>query len=147
MSEVLGLLDALESIVLESKKVPFTENIIIEEKKIISLLDKIRLTIKSNGKVVRESVDVNNLQIDLTQPSIENMKKNEEPLAMQQATEEAEKIKKGANEYADYVLTSLQLTVSKMYKNLMTLEKNIESGRTIIDKNITDKKENKKIEN
>ena len=147
MSEVLGLLDALESIVLESKKVPFTENIIIEEKKIISLLDKIRLTIKSNGKVVRESVDVNNIQIDLTQPSIENMKKNEESLALQQATEEAEKIKKGANEYADYVLTSLQLTVSKMYKNLMTLEKNIESGRTIIDKNITDKKENKKIEN
>ena len=50
------------------------------------------------------------------------------------ATQKATKIKEGANDYADYVLANLQLTLTKMQKNLIHLEKNIESGRQILSK-------------
>ncbi len=49
-----------------------------------------------------------------------------------QAIQKANKIKDGANDYADYVLANLQLTLTKMQKNLIHLEKNIDSGRQIL---------------
>ena len=135
MSEMLGLLDAMESVILEAKKIPFTENIIVEEKQLIDLIDKLRMTIKSNGDIVRQSVDINE-EIITTQTNVGDVKIEKNYQQQQENTlAEAKKIKEGANEYADYILTSLQLTVTKMQNNLIKLEKNIESGRGIINKN------------
>ena len=137
MSEMLGLLDAMESIVLEAKKIPFTENIVIEERKIIDLIDKLRMTIKSNGNIVRQSVDINE-EIITAETNVGDIQiKKNESISYDKTVEEAKKVKDGANEYADYILTSLQLTVTKMQNNLIKLEKNIESGRNIINKNET----------
>ena len=147
MNEILGLLDALECMVLESKKIPLTENVIIEERKIIDLIDKIRITVNSNGNNVRQSVDINedsNLNYNdnnRINNAVQTNKQNEN-----EVLEEARKIKDGASDYAEYVLTSLQLTVTKMQNNLIKLEKNIESGRTIINNQSTEKNKNKEIE-
>ena len=145
MNEVLGLLDALESIVLESKKIPLTENIIVEEKKLIDLIDKIRITINTKGNNVRQYVDINedvdlNLDQSNTEPNIPKKQSESDILT------EAKKIKDGASDYAEYVLTSLQLTVTKMQNNLIKLEKNIESGRHIINNQSSTKNKNKETE-
>ena len=47
--------------------------------------------------------------------------------------EKIKKLREGADDYAQYVLSNLQLTVTKMQNNLAKLEKNIESGRKVID--------------
>ena len=144
MSEILGLLDALESVVLESKKIPLTENIILEERKVIDLIDKIRITVNSNGNNVRKTVDINeessNQSDDIIIDKLKPTQKESDIL------EEAKKIKEGASEYAEYVLTSLQLTITKMQNNLIKLEKNIESGRNIIHKQTNEKNSNEEIE-
>ena len=144
MSEILGLLDALESVVLESKKIPLTENIILEERKVIDLIDKIRITVNSNGNNVRKTVDINeessNQSDDIVIDRLKPAQKESDIL------EEAKKIKEGASEYAEYVLTSLQLTITKMQNNLIKLEKNIESGRNIIHKQTNEKNSSEEIE-
>ena len=145
MNEVLGLLDALESIVLESKKIPLTENIIVEEKKLIDLIDKIRITVNTKGSNVRQYVDINedvDLNLNKSNEQVDTPNKQNET----DIIEEAKKIKDGASDYAEYVLTSLQLTVTKMQNNLIKLEKNIESGRHIINNQSSTKNKNKETE-
>ncbi len=145
MNEVLGLLDALESIVLESKKIPLTENIIVEEKKLIDLIDKIRITVNTKGSNVRQYVDINedvDLNLNKSNEQVDTPNKQNETDIL----EEAKKIKDGASDYAEYVLTSLQLTVTKMQNNLIKLEKNIESGRHIINNQSSTKNKNKETE-
>ena len=42
MSKLLGLLDVLESKILEGKKVPLTEKVMVDEDEVMSIIDKIR---------------------------------------------------------------------------------------------------------
>ena len=80
------------------------------------------MTIKSNGDIVRQSVDINEeiitTQTNVGDVKIEKIINNNKKIHWQK-----QKIKEGANEYADYILTSLQLTVTKMQNNLIKLEK------------------------
>ena len=43
MNEALGVLEILESRIMESKRLPFSTKVIIEEKQVLELLDKLRL--------------------------------------------------------------------------------------------------------
>ena len=58
---------------------------------------------------------------------------------------DVDEMKQGADEYANDVLTQLQLLVTKLQKNLMRLEKNINAGRDMLSTTQsaypTDKKE------
>jgi hypothetical protein len=143
MSEILGLVDALESFILDGKKIPLTEKVIINETQVLQLIDKIRLVVESKEKsFVRKTIDVsekgrkaynlntNNdgFSFDDTIVS-ENDRKN-----IQNAELEACKLRDEANEYADYVLANLQLMLAKLQKNMVGLEKSIEDGREMIEK-------------
>ena len=70
---------------------------------------------------------------------------------VQEAEEEALKVKGGATKYAHYILSNLQLTDTKMQNNLVKLEKNIESGRNMIEEKTgpieQDQRKNKEIYN
>ncbi len=126
MNKVLGLLDALEAIILDSKKIPMTDKVVVVEKQVIDVLDKIRLVLKSEEDVVEKTVDIaQEKPTPIISSTVENTTEEE--------LEKAKKIKKGAEDYANYVLTNLQLAVTKMQTNLVKLEKNIESSRKVID--------------
>ncbi len=127
MTELFGLLDALESSILEGKRVPLTDRIMVDEKKVLSLLEKIRLVLNNDGSFVREKVDLS--RKEKTFSSVEASTYTE---ALAKAHEEGRKIKDGAKEYADYMMANLQLLVTKMHKNLMKLEKNIEDSRDVL---------------
>ena len=50
-AELLGIVDSLEATILEASKIPFSDNIIIDEKSLLSLIDKIRIAMKSQGNI------------------------------------------------------------------------------------------------
>jgi len=132
MNELLGMLDALEAIILDAKKVPLTEKVIVEEARVIDVIDKIRSFVKSKGDVIKEKVeyDTINEETQIEKPLSNQVDASE----VEKELEKATKIKKGAQDYATFILSNLQLTVTKMQNNLIKLEKNIESGRDMIDK-------------
>ena len=142
MNEVLGVLDALEATILEGKKVPFTEKILLNEKQLIDLIDKLRVSLSrmnSNGQN-----DESMLKIDKRKSKIGNqLNDQKEAIDIQHEN----KIKQGANEYAEYILSSLLMTVTKMQKNLVRLEQSIESGRNLIEKKQTEENLNDQSEN
>lgn len=129
MSELLGLLEALEAIVLAGKKVPLTDKIVLEEKHILRVIDKIKLAVQSQD-LIRKTVDISKQE----EVKIEHQRMASTSPVVVEASEKAKEIKQGAHDYADYVLTSLQLTLTKLQKDLIKLEKNIESGRELLEK-------------
>ena len=134
MSELLGLIDALEAHILESSKIPMTDKVVLTESQLLQFIDKIRISAK-NGDTARLAVDVQLSSEEQAKECIkaafEGQVKNKFDSEIQ-AMQKANKIKDGANDYADYVLANLQLTLTKMQKNLIHLEKNIDSGRQIL---------------
>ena len=145
MNKILGLLDALESNILNSKKVPLSNKVIIDENEIVEIIDKIRLVLKSDLELIKQSSQSTEKCNDTNNNLELSEKRNQNDIAHKQIIEkELEKIKKlknGADDYAQYVLSNLQLTVTKMQNNLLKLEKNIESGKQVI----SEKKELNKI--
>ena len=133
MNEILGLVDSLEAMVLESAKIPMTDKLIIPEKKLIQLIDKIRYATKS-GDVARNAIDINKAIV------IESIVKTREETPGPQFTEKlhdaeakAKQIKEGAHQYAEQVLTNLQLMVTKLQNQMIKLEQSIENGREVLD--------------
>ena len=142
MNEILGLVDVLESYILDGKKIPFSDNVIVNEKNTIELIDKIRGIIQSNGESIRNQIDIKE------DPVLIEALKTDKPNVMtsqyvKDEVNKAKKIKEGAEDYANYILANLQLTITKMQKNLLKLEKNIEIGREVVNTRIneTEKKE------
>jgi len=114
MNDILGLIDGLESAILDSKKIPFTDKFIIEEKIILKLIDKLRLAAKDNS-VIKQAID-----IDAKESLSKTTSFNEPGLS---------DLKKEAESYAKDVLGHLQLTVTKLQQKLGHLEKTLENGR------------------
>ena len=140
MSKLLGLLDALESEIVDGKKVPLTEKVMVEEQDVMAIIDKMRAVIQSDD-VIKQNIQVNTtseLSSTPDQATIKEQTSND--------LEKAKKIKEGAQEYAQYILSNLQLIVTKMQNNLVKLEKNIEGGRKIIDERNNSEKDLKQEE-
>ncbi len=146
MDELLGLLDTLEASILDGKKVPFSDKVVINERLVLTILDRMRLAIKSDGGVVRSALTSVSSPLQSkpmqahpqpsTDPSeIEPPKHVKDYVSelIKKAEDDSEKIKTGANEYADYVLANLQLLITKMQTNLVKIERNITGGRKTID--------------
>ena len=142
MSEILGVIDSIEATILESSKVPMMGKVIIDEKKILQLIDKLRVVIKGNDDVIRKAVDVS---FDIKKKNIDNDSQLHQESTQQHdlsspisiienAKKEAEKIKKDAADYADYILANLQLMITKVQKNVINVEKNIDTSRDMLEK-------------
>ncbi|MSR88856.1 MAG: hypothetical protein EXS67_04295 [Candidatus Margulisbacteria bacterium] len=145
MDEIFGLIDSLEATILEGKKLPFSDKVILEEHKILELVDKIRLIIKTNGSIVKRSVDLTkrseseSIAQEMIEPKVvipqTPTARAQSDKDLQEAKQEAEKIKAGAHEYADYVMANLQLLVTKMQTNLVKAEKTITDSRALLERN------------
>ncbi|MBI60758.1 hypothetical protein CL657_06050 [bacterium] len=140
MSKLLGLLDALESEIVDGKKVPLTEKVMVEEQDVMAIIDKMRAVIQSDD-VIKQNIQVNTTSELSSAPNQATLKEQ-----TSNDLEKAKKIKEGAQEYAQYILSNLQLIVTKMQNNLVKLEKNIEGGRKIIDERNNSEKDLKEEE-
>lgn len=132
MDELLGLIDSLEASILDAKRIPMTDKVIVEEHSILQLIDKIRLSAKSGENLARQFIE-KSLEEDVVEEhsTVEDQDIQD---VLAQTKKEANEIRVGAQEYAEYVLANLHLMVTKMQKNLIKLEKNLEGGRDILDR-------------
>jgi len=130
--EILGLLDTLESMILEGFKVPLTGKTIINEEKILQVIDKIRLVVQGGGDLVKKAIEKR--QVPPKQESIEFMQsrreveKVKEGLPAMSNSEEkateiienaykiAKEVRMGADKYADEVLSNLEATSSRILR-------------------------------
>ena len=128
MSEFLGVLESLETMILDAKRLPFTNKVVMSDQELLHFVDKLRILCKTE----QVSKTVSDAELDTTVVA-----KEQEGLSqidgLIQAKEEAKKISEGANDYADNVLAHLQLLVTKLHKNLIRLEKNIDDGRLALE--------------
>jgi hypothetical protein len=136
MSELLGLLDSLEAVVLEGKKIPLSDKALLDEVRILQIIDKMRYTMQHGSNIARKAVDVSKDELKTDQKNSKKVDSNSEidpQNIVIKAKEDAKKMKNSATEYADVILANVQLMVSKMQKNLVKLERNLESGRKTLD--------------
>ena len=112
-----------------------TTKVIIDETYLLTIIDKIRMSLKSKASVARATVDVQQKPIDKESIGLSSEETNKQvsQRIIQEAEKHANDIKQGAHDYADDVLANLQLVIAKMQKNIVTLEKNVDSGRQVLE--------------
>ena len=135
--EILGMLDTLESMILEGFKIPMTKKTLINEEKVLQVIDKIRLVSQGGGGLVRPVIQVGAKQKPSGQSkqelmefeeSARSVEKFKETLPRASAGEEkateiiesaykiAKEVRMGADKYADEVLTNLEATSSRILR-------------------------------
>ena len=136
--EILGLLDHLESIVLDSAKVPFTKKIMADEEKLLSVIDKIRLVAQGGGGFAAGRVvsKPDGPEPDEAPASAEDERRppheNKAAEIMEQAYKMSKEIREGADKYADEVLANLEATSTRILRTVKAgrerLEKTTQAG-------------------
>lgn len=146
MNHILGLIDTLETLIYEGKRIPFSEKIIVDEKRILLLIDKLRLVIRKGDEIVRESLEKTPSYKEPINPELPPQEESEEDKLtasqiISEAQQKASKIIKESQAYSDYILANLQLMITKMQKNIINIEKNVEATREAIDQSKNQEKE------
>ncbi|MEE8638266.1 MAG: hypothetical protein V3T21_04375 [Candidatus Margulisiibacteriota bacterium] len=130
--EILGLLDTLESMILDGTKIPLTKKIIINEDKILAVIDKMRLVIQGGGGLAKEAIaakqGAQHFQESAGQERvsgperemIEGRSQGEVKAVevLQQAYEMAKEIREGSDKYADEVLANLEATSTRILRTI-----------------------------
>ncbi|MFC1559489.1 hypothetical protein ACFLZ2_02720 [Candidatus Margulisiibacteriota bacterium] len=139
--EILGLIDTLESMILDGFKVPLTKKTMIDEEKVLSVIDKIRLVVQGGGDFVKKVIDKRSTttaaaptplthkqaSIDYAEArkEVEKVKEtmpatsNSEEKAVEiieNAYKIAKEVRMGADKYADEVLANLELTSGRVLR-------------------------------
>ena len=136
--ETLGLLDGLEAILLEGKRIPFMDKIVIDEHELLDVIDKIRRSVKRGGLASQSAISPIKSG-DVAES--DNLDKSISISMLEKEEEVAQKLSKDTQVYAKQVMTNLQLMVTKMQTNLVKFEKSIEEGRQNIENLTKERKE------
>ncbi len=144
--EILGLLDTLESMILEGFRIPLTRKTIIDEEKVLQVADKIRLVAQGGGELVKKAIDKRT--VPPKQETIEfvearkEMEKVKEGLPVTADSEDkateiienaykiAKEVRMGADKYADEVLSNLEVTSSRILRS-------VKAGRSRLGRFVT----------
>ena len=102
-----------------------SKHVIIDPAEIKSLLDKL-------SDAIQEYED-NHSQESIVPPvSTEQPQESNDQTSVINIQKEMIRLKKDANDYADGVLSRLQLAVTKLQQNVIKIETNISEGRKLI---------------
>ncbi|KPJ69778.1 hypothetical protein AMJ44_02390 [candidate division WOR-1 bacterium DG_54_3] len=136
--EILGLLDTLESMILDGARIPLTKRIIINEEKILAVIDKMRLVAQGGGGFAKEAIASKGTRVTSTSlgagegrgaeveagaegKEMLDVKSQEEAKAvevLQQAYQMAKEVREGADKYADEVLANLEATSTRILRTI-----------------------------
>ena len=144
--EILGLIDTLESMILEGFRVPLSRKTMIDEEKVLQVIDKIRLVAQGGGGFVKKALDKRTAAPKQEEMSmIEDRKEMEKlkerlPAASEKEGKAAEiienaykiakEVRMGADKYADDVLANLEATSSRILRS-------VKAGRSRLGKSIS----------
>ena len=140
--EILGLIDTLESMVLDSTRIPFTKKLLVDEEKVLKLIDKIRNVVQGGGGVVRTAIGgkgegAGHPDVETkTEPTEGERRTQGETKAVEvieQAYQMAKEIREGADKYADEVLANLESTSTRVLRTVKAgrdrLSKTTQAGK------------------
>jgi cell division septum initiation protein DivIVA len=122
--KILGLLDTLESLILDGFKIPLTKKTIVNEEQILSIIDKIRLVVQGGEDFGKHSAMESEVQVTKAEETKESVKATD---VLQQAYQLAKEIREGADKYADEMLSNLELTTTRILRT-------VRAGRERLDK-------------
>ncbi len=134
--EVLGLLDVLESKILDGTKIPFSKRVMIDEEDILSIIDKVRLVLQGGGGFAKGAISSNSAAANEEQgetisaaqaktatmvrenPQIRTQDDAKSVEVLQQAYQMAKEIREGADRYADEVLANIEATTTRILRSI-----------------------------
>lgn len=139
--EIVYLIDRLESLINEAKRLPLTSGVIVNQEEFLAIIDQMRINIpleirearrlkKEREQVIAQAQAEAEKIVAEAKGQVEGLLTDEELLKaargesakiIEQARREAEKVRKGADEYAIEVLGQLQ-------DQLMALQTTIQNG-------------------
>ena len=124
MDKIKGIVFLLESLIKSSKKQFLSKQILIDPVEMQGLLDKL-------SDAINELEHSQNQEpVTVSSPQPEDVINDQ--AAVVDIQKEMIRLKKDANEYADGVLSRLQLAVTKLQQNVIKMETNIAEGRKLI---------------
>ncbi|MFC1517657.1 hypothetical protein ACFL5G_03765 [Candidatus Margulisiibacteriota bacterium] len=139
--EILGLIDAIEATILDSPRMPFTDKIVIREKKILEMLSKLRMVAQTDGEAARRAVkgeppprikamSKKRLSREPAMPDIpagSPVTQHSVESILAEARAKAEAMQQGADEYAKDILNQLLIVTTK-------IQRTVENGKTRLKK-------------
>ena len=125
MDKIKGIVFLIESLIKSSKKQMLSKHVIIDPAEIKSLLDKL-------SDAIQEYEDTHSQESIVSPVSTEQPQESNDQTSVINIQKEMIRLKKDANDYADGVLSRLQLAVTKLQQNVIKIETNIAEGRKLI---------------
>lgn len=122
--EILGLLDTLESVILDGFKIPLTKKTIVNEEELLSIIDKIRLVIQGGGDFAKKAIGgEEGIGVETKEGAKVEEGEGVSPESkaedlIQQAYQMAKEIREGADKYADEVLANLEAATTRILRTL-----------------------------
>lgn len=117
---LLGIVDAIESTILDAKRAPFSQNkIVLEEKVILDLLHKLKTAIETEGRSITDKmgnldqVVTQHLSAPAVRPDLQNHPDSHA------AKKYASDIKAGADKYAMEILSQLELLTTRIHNQIL----------------------------
>ncbi|MBI5699525.1 hypothetical protein HZC35_04340 [Candidatus Saganbacteria bacterium] len=134
--EILGLLDTLESLILDGFKIPLTKKTLVNEEQILSIIDKLRLVAQGGEDFAKSAIGKEKLlsnrpaENPAAAPAQEDQsEKGESTVVLEQAYQIAKEVRGGADKYADEVLSNLELTTTRVLRT-------VQAGRERLQKTV-----------
>lgn len=147
--DILHLIDRLEELLNESRPLPFTHNVIVDEDKMLDLIDQMRVTIPEEVKKAQQQIAMRDRLIAQAQEEanrtisiarekgealierdaiVQAAQANAEQI-IEQAHIEAESIRREADQYALETLTRLEIEMDRALTQVRNGIRTLQSER------------------
>jgi len=157
--DILHLVDRLEELFNKSRPLPFTHNVIVDEDRMLDIIDQMRISIPEEVKkaqqvyaqkdrVLAQAQEEAGRKLSIAQEKADQLVEKDMVVAdaqkrantiMEQARIEADNIRAGADEYAMDRLMELE-------RSVQVLVNQIRNGMLVLDEKKSNKAENNPIE-
>jgi cell division septum initiation protein DivIVA len=131
MEKIKGVIFLLESLFKNSKKQLLGKQLVVNPEDVFSLLEKLSDAV-NEFEQMHEAQKEQMARLDQFDFHDDNQESQTQLIDIQK---EMVRLKKDANDYADSVLSRLQLSITKLQQNVIKMEKNITEGRKLIQQN------------
>jgi hypothetical protein len=133
--EILGLLDTLEAMILDGFKIPLSSKTIVNEEKLLAVIDKVRLVLQGGEDFAKKAIGREKHLVTKAEVLDEVIPKKGARLSqkaktepediegkaievLQQAYQVAKEVRQGADKYADEVLANLEATSARILRSI-----------------------------
>jgi DNA anti-recombination protein RmuC len=117
------LIDELEDVIAEGKRVPFSGRLLIDEDRVLDIIDRMRVAVPEELRQARRIISEQERLISEAQERVQQVLQEQGLLAaieaerarlLEQAEREARAVRAGADEYARQVLEELEQRLLKV---------------------------------